>query len=565
VASAGVSDAHLADLLERHWDFVMRDDPLRATTLGDRRFDDRLADRSPEAFVARREAVRRFLAEARALDVDRLSAGDRLTRELFVDVLASESAADEACRREDWVVSIYANPLALNRLPELHRPTDLASARQLLDRYRAIPGLVDTTIANLRRGLAAGAVGNATTLGKVLAMVDAQLALPDGEWPLARLFVLPEAAAEERAALADEVTAAVAAVRPALLRYRAFVQAELLPAARGDDRVGLAALPFGAACYAALVREHTSLPGSAEELHELGLAEIARINGEMVELGEKLFGTRDLPTILARLRDDPALRFASAEEIEAKATSALAAAEARVPGYFGIQPAADCVVRRVPGYEAPFTTVAYYREPEPGGGKPGEYFVNVHAPTTRPRFEAEALAFHESVPGHHLQIAIAHELPALPAFRKHADATAYVEGWALYSERLADEMGLYSGDLDRMGMLSYDAWRASRLVVDTGLHALGWSRQRAEAFMLAHTALAANNIVNEVDRYIATPGQALAYKVGQLTFLRLRDAARARLGEEFDVKAFHDTVLGVGPVTLPVLEATVATWLDRAR
>jgi uncharacterized protein (DUF885 family) len=219
------------------------------------------------------------------------------------------------------------------------------------------------------------------------------------------------------------------------------------------------------------------------------------------------------------------------------------------------------VVQRIAVAEAPFTTVAYYREPNPDGSRPGAYMINVSAPTTRPRYEAQVLAFHESIPGHHLQIAIAQELPAVPAFRRFFAPTAYTEGWALYVERVADEMGLYEGDLDRLGMWSYDAWRASRLVVDTGLHHKGWSREQAVQFMLAHTALAENNIRNEVDRYIFWPGQALGYKVGQLTILALRRRAEAELGQRFDLKGFHDTVLGAGAVTLTVLEARVEAWI----
>jgi uncharacterized protein (DUF885 family) len=561
MASDGVADARLADLLERHWDFAMRDSPIRATLLGDHRFDDQLFDRSPAAFVARRAAVRGFLAEARAIDGTSLSPADRLSLALFVEMIGSEAAVDEACLAEEWSISVFDNPLFFNQLPELHRPTDLASARLLLWRYRKIPAAIRQDVANLRRGLARKAVGNAATIHKVLAMVDGQLGKPDGEWPLRQLFKRPAASPAEAAELDAQLNAALAEVRVALVAYRAFVADELLPAARSDGNAGLAALPFGAACYAAQIHENTSLPtATADELHALGLAEISRINAEMIDLGEKLFGSRELPVILARLREDPAVHFATAEEIEAKAAASLAAAKARMPAFFGIIPKADCVIRRIPDYEAPFSTTAYYREPQPGGSKPGEYFVNVFEPATRPRFEAEALAFHESIPGHHLQIAIAQELPAVPAFRKYSVATAYIEGWGLYAERLAADMGLYSGDLDRMGMLSYDAWRASRLVVDTGLHEKGWSRQQAEAFMLAHTALSAPNVTNEVDRYINTPGQALAYKVGQLTLLRLRSEAQTKLGAKFDLKAFHDVVLGSGPVTLPVLEDLVKAW-----
>ena len=212
-------------------------------------------------------------------------------------------------------------------------------------------------------------------------------------------------------------------------------------------------------------------------------------------------------------------------------------------------------------HEEQHSTIAYYREPPEDGSRPGRYYINTYAPETRPRYEAEALAFHEAVPGHHLQVAIGQELEHLPTFRRHAETTAYVEGWGLYAERLSDEMSLYSGDLDRIGMLSYDAWRASRLVVDTGMHALAWSRSAAIDFMTAHTALGLNNIANEVDRYIGWPGQALAYKIGQLEIRRIRSYAESALGASFDIRRFHDAVLGHGALPLSVLRRSVASDL----
>jgi uncharacterized protein (DUF885 family) len=268
--------------------------------------------------------------------------------------------------------------------------------------------------------------------------------------------------------------------------------------------------------------------------------------------------------IFERLRTDDALFFDSAEEVESKARSALAAAQTAMPDFFGRLPVAECVVEPIPDYEAPYTTVAYYRSATPGE-RPGTYFINIYAPETRPRHEAEVLAFHESIPGHHLQIAIAQELSEVPAFRRHGGFTAYVEGWALYTERLADEMGLYTGDVDRLGMLSFDAWRAARLVVDTGVHHKGWSREQAVAFLVENTPLATNNIDNEVDRYITWPGQALAYKTGQIEILRMRRQAEEALGSDFDIKAFHDVVLGAGAVPLPVLDARVAAWVEGQR
>jgi len=236
----------------------------------------------------------------------------------------------------------------------------------------------------------------------------------------------------------------------------------------------------------------------------------------------------------------------------------LRAAEATIPDWFGRLPATPCEVVVMLPHEEAHSTIAYYREPAADGGRPGRYYINTSEPQTRTRYEAEALAFHEAVPGHHLQVAIGQELTSLPTFRRHADVTAFVEGWGLYAERLANEMGLYSGDLDRLGMLSYDAWRASRLVVDTGMHALGWSRAQAIQFMTEHSALAVNNITNEVDRYLVWPGQALAYKIGQLEIRRLRADAEARLGGRFDVKAFHDAVLGHGPLPLGTLREAVS-------
>ena len=262
-----------------------------------------------------------------------------------------------------------------------------------------------------------------------------------------------------------------------------------------------------------------------------------------------------------KLRTDPAMHFATAEEVEAKAAEALARAKAAIPQWFGIVPKADCEVKVMGMHEAPYSTIAYYRQPAIDGSRPGTYMINTYKPETRPRYEAEALAFHESIPGHHLQIAIAQELTGVPEFRKQQGVTSYVEGWALYTERLADEMGLYSSDVDRIGMLSYDAWRACRLVVDTGMHAMGWSRQQAIDYMKENSVLAENNIVNEVDRYLTWPGQALAYKLGQLEILKLRDEARAKLGDRFDIRAFHDVVLRDGAVALPVLRSNVEAWV----
>jgi uncharacterized protein (DUF885 family) len=321
-------------------------------------------------------------------------------------------------------------------------------------------------------------------------------------------------------------------------------------------------LAGGDEAYRRLIRHHTSLDLTPEELHGTGLREIERIDAEFVELGGRGLGTPGLAETLGRLRADSGLYFSTREEVFAKAGSALARAREAIADWFGILPQAPCEVVAMAAHEEKHSTIAYYRQPAEDGSRPGQYYVNTSEPGTRPRYEAEVLAYHEAIPGHHLQIAIAQELDGLPDFRRHLGVTAFWEGWGLYTERLSDEMGLYSADLDRLGVLSFDAWRACRLVVDTGLHAFGWTRQQAIDFTTEHTALAENNILNEVDRYLVWPGQALAYKTGQLEIRRLRAEAESRLGARFDIRAFHDAVLSGGALPLTTLRGIVTDWVE---
>jgi uncharacterized protein (DUF885 family) len=437
----------------------------------------------------------------------------------------------------------------------------------MVARWSAIGPYVDAAIASLRSALGGGLVA-AAPVARVRGQLERQLATPTADWsllrPAADVGVLEDWSETQRTRFRDALTRAVERqVRPAFARFLSVLTDEIRPAARGDDRPGLASLAGGSEAYAGLIRRHTSLDTPAEVFHETGLREIARIDEELRDLGARVLGTSTLDEALSHLRTDPALYYATRDEVEATATGCLARANDAIPAWFGRLPQAPCVVVRMGAHEEADSTIAYYRGPAADGSRPGQYYLNTSAPETRPRYEAEALAFHEAVPGHHLQVAISQELAGLPAFRRHLGSTAYVEGWGLYAERLSDEMGLYSGDLDRIGVLSFDGWRACRLVVDTGMHALGWSRDAAIAFMEAHTALASNNIVNEIDRYVALPGQALGYKLGQLELLRLRAEARAALGPRFDIRGFHDAVLGDGALPLGTLREVVGRWVSR--
>ncbi|HEX6473758.1 MAG TPA: DUF885 domain-containing protein, partial [Candidatus Limnocylindria bacterium] len=453
-------------------------------------------------------------------------------------------------------------------VPSYQPLRDAADGRDMVARWEAIAPTLAEMEASLRRGSDEGRTPIRASVARSLEQLDDVLARPDAEGPL--LAPLGERPASgwtdaDWQSFATRLTEVVADdVRPALAGFRAFVAEEIEPRSRPDDRAGIGHLPGGHALYRSLVRAHTTTSLEPDEIHAIGLREVERIDAETAELGGRVLGATGLAETQAALRGDPALHFETAEQIEAVADASLRRAEAAVPDWFGRVPQTPCLVTRMLPDEEKHSTIAYYREPAVDGSRPGRYYINTWQPATRPRYEAEALAFHEAVPGHHLQIATAQELTGLPAFRRLSGATAYVEGWGLYSERLANEMGLYSGDLDRLGMLSYDSWRACRLVVDTGLHAMGWSIQQAVEFMVAHSALARNNIVNEVDRYLGRPGQALAYKIGQLEIVRLRSEAQERLGGAFDIRAFHDAVLGHGPLPLETLASSVAAELGGA-
>ena len=546
----------------------MRWQPTYATTLGDHRYDDRLARRNAPAIAAYTGERDALIDRLAGLDPATLDATDAVTAKLLRGQLEASRGTD-VCKFHEWSVDAYtSSPLAeLSYLVESHIVKTPADAQNLIARLEQGALVVDDVIANLKTGLAAGRVASQEQIRRSLAQLDGELAKPLGELSLVtpKWTVAPDADPwPNRTALVAQLHAVVQSrVVPALTRLRDLYRDQLLPNGRGEVE-GLASLPNADACYRAAIVFHVGLPLAPQELHDLGRREIARTDKELAELGAKVLGAKDLAATIAKLRTDRELYFATREDILAAAQAQLDRAKAAIPRYFSTLPKADCIMRETPAYEAPFSTVAYYRQPHYDGSKPGEYFVNTYKPETRARFEMEALTWHESIPGHHLQIAIAQELGALPAFRKLDGSTSYVEGWALYAERLADEIrpGLYTSDLDRLGKISFDAWRCARLVVDTGIHALGWTRAQAEAFMREHTALTEINISNEVDRYIGWPGQALAYKVGQLEILRLRAHAEATLGAKFDLKAFHAVVLGAGAVTLPVLADRVQAWIS---
>ncbi len=559
-----VQDPRLAALCADAWQWKLGFDPIQATYLGDPRFYGKLVLPTLSERTLRREVVAELLARADAIHGDLERPADRLTCRILREAWDQDLAElDLSIDYDSWSLDPLDGKQNLFLTLAADQPVaDLWDRAACLERWGLMAEWFDTAAQNLRRGLSQGRVASHTTTAKVLEQLEAWLRTPPSESPLVALpLAKVKALGGDPAFERDIDRVARERVWPALARYRDVVRHEVLPRARSDDQPGVLYVPDGREAYLVAVQRHTTLELSPEEIHAIGLAEVERVRAEIARLGQEVFGTSDVAEIQARLRGDPALHFADAQEIEATARQALARAEAAMPAVFGRLPRASCIVVPVPAHEAPATTIAYYREPAPDGSRPGRYFINTYQPATRPRYDAEALAFHEAVPGHHLQTAIAQELDGVPLVQRYLSTTAYVEGWALYTERLADELGLYSGGIDRLGMLSFDAWRGCRLVVDTGIHALGWSRQQAIEYMAANTLLAENNVVNEVDRYIAWPGQALAYKLGQIEIQELRRRAEEELGARFDLAAFHDRVLENGPLALSLLREHIQGWV----
>ena len=521
---------------------------------------DRLGDRSVAAMDAWRAREDAWLDSLRALDPAALEGTPAATPYAFALDRLEASVARRACRTELWNVSptwtgwqsMLASTLA--RQP-VGTPAERADA---LARARDVPRYLDTEVANLRHGLELGYTAPRSSVDAVLAQVDALLAAD----PTASPFYEPATRTDDADFAATLRELVVAEIRPAIRRYRDFLAGGYRPRAR--EVVGVAANPEGDACYRASLRFHTSLPLEPREVHQAGLREMARIQTEMREIARRSFGTDDVPALLERLRTDPRYTFDSEEAVLDYARAAVDRARAAVPRWFGFVPDTRVVVRAFPAYQKA-SGGGFYSAGSLDGSRPGTYELGTYRPETISRAGMEATAFHETYPGHHLQMSVALRGGAVHPILRYMYVAGTAEGWGLYSELLADEMGLYSSDVDRLGMLSNQALRAARLVVDPGMHALGWTRERAIRYMLDHTAESENSVTSEVDRYIAVPGQATAYMTGSLEIQRLRREAEERLGDAFDIREFHDRVLAGGAVTLPMLGDAIDRWIEAQR
>ncbi|MCI2420222.1 DUF885 domain-containing protein [Saccharopolyspora sp. K220] len=531
-------------------------DPVSASLYGDRDRDHRLPDITADAEYALRERAEDIRIRAMAVDTAHADLEQRLT--IAVVVHQAQALVDRCDARlpEYTVIGNLFAPVAgllfhLGQVPI----SDPLQAEDFLRRLRRIPEFTTAAAQRHRAGVAAGRVPVRPLVDNAIDHLDGYLAAPEGDSLLIPNLHDPALDRTRERLLTD-------VVHPALRRYRDVLADEIAPRARAAEQPGLCWLPGGHEIYLRLARAQITTDHTPRELHEIGLAHLAALRGEVAELGGKIWGERDPDAVLHRLRTDQALYWRDGEELLASARSAIARAQAAAPKWFGRLPSQPCEVRPVPGAASDTTPIGFYMSPALDGSRPGVYFANTGQAAQRPRYASEVIAFHEVVPGHHLQLSLAQQRTDLPMLRRLISINAYTEGWGLYTERLADEMGLYSDDLARLGMVVQDLLRAARLVVDTGLHQFGWSRQRALDHLLSRTTLSRVEAAAEVDRYIALPGQALSYLVGRLEIERIRAAAQDRLGAAFDIRRFHDMILRHGALPLSTLDVLVAEELD---
>jgi uncharacterized protein (DUF885 family) len=535
---------------------VLDAEPLAGSLYGFPGYDALLPDFSQEAQAAHAWQLSSIAERAEQASDDGLEETALQTLD-FVRCMARSMADAAAVPVVEFTISdTFASPVGevLTSLPKV--PLDTEERREgYLVRLRELPAMLETVAVRYQAGTAAGRTAVARLVESAIAQLDLLI-----DQPTVGGFVRSDV----EDVFAEAVSVAIEQqARPGLAAYRDTLRATVLPSARDDDHPGVCYLPEGETIYQAMTRLHTSMNYTPDELHAMGREIVGEVREEIIETGSNLFGTSDVSEIFDRLSNDESLRYRSSEEMLEHARRAVAAAEAEAPKWFAVVPDVPCTVAPVPEAEEAGMAAAYYMPGAIDGSRSGTYYLNTSKPQERTRYGAEDIAFHEAVPGHHFQLTIAMESKDLAPARQVIGDTACAEGWGLYSERLADEMGLYSDDLARMGLFVADSWRASRLVVDTGLHALGWTRQQAVDWMALHTPLPRIEIESEVDRYISFPGQALAYMVGRREIVRLRTTATESLGDRFDLREFHDLVLRAGILPLPVLARTVERWVHR--
>lgn len=563
--SQALASEELDRLFAEYWANELEENPLSATYVGVERYNDRLPSVAPADHARRQEEARAFLARLDAADLSTASDDDRLNASLLRFILKNAIDLGEF---DGWRIPFLSDSGFQNEFSFVVDATPFrneADYRAYLSRLEKLPAYLDQNVENMRQGLRDGFTQPKEILDGILPSFEAQASPAVEDHPLYSPFKsMPASISKKRATALRAEGAAVMTekVIPAFRRTYEFMRDEYAPNAA--DRIGAANLPNGAAYYEALVRYYTTRDDlSADSIHNLGLKEVARIRKEMDAVIRKTGFKGDFAAFLNFLRTDPQFYAATPEELLQRAAYLSKTVDGKLPGFFGKLPRQPYSVEAVPEEIAPNYTSARYVPAPPGASRGGRYWVNTYALDKRPLYELPALTLHEAVPGHHLQNALSYEVEGAPEFRKQFYPHAFGEGWGLYSEKLGIEMGLYQTPYEDFGRLSMEMWRACRLVIDTGIHSKGWTRRQALDYLAGNTALSLKNVQVEVDRYIAWPGQALAYKMGELTILELRRKAEKALGPKFDIREFHDVVLDKGGLPLVILGEEVDAYIAR--
>jgi uncharacterized protein (DUF885 family) len=561
-ADVGARRAQLLALFDEQWQYELRTNQEEATSLGDNRYNDRLKDRSPEFYQSDLETTRKFLDRFEALNPAGFSAQDAISRELMIRNLRQDV---EEARFKPWEMPVNQMEGPHLGWLEMVTLTPFATVKDYDDyvsRLHQIPRALDQVTGNMRQGIKDQLMPPRYLLGKV-AIQTQEIADTKAE---ASPFAAPVKKFPAGISVADQkrlrsaVLAAISGeVLPAYQRFATFVRDEYAP--HGRTEPGVWALPDGAERYRFEIRRMTTTDLTPEEIHQIGLKQLAETEAEMLALAHKL-GFSDLASLNQHIKNDRKFYATSGQQVLDLYTKYTRQMEAQLPKLFGRLPQNKLEVIPMDPFRAKNAVPADYSPGAQDGSRPGHINVNEYDPEHRLTLNIEAIAYHEGVPGHHLQISIGQELKDLPPFRKNAEYTAFVEGWALYSERLGKEIGFYQDPYSDYGRLENEMWRDIRLVIDTGVHEKRWSRDQMVEYFHRYTAMDEPNVQSEVDRYIAWPGQALAYKLGQLEILRLREEARQKLGAKFDLRAFHDEVVGSGPLPLGVLHSQVESWIS---
>ncbi len=554
--------ARLHAFFTEQWERSLRDSPESASFQGDRRYNDRWTDLSIEAIAQREAADRDALARLKAFDRSKLGPADQLNYDTFL-WLQEKTVARQRFREYLRPISHQGGVQTADGMIEGLRFETTRDYRDWLTRMATLPGSIDQIIALMREGVRQGNLPPRVLMQRVPGQIAAQVV----DDPTASAFYAPfrkfpeQIPVAEREALAAEARRVIAErIVPAYRRLQTYFNDSYLP--KTSREIAATKLPDGKAYYDFLAAYYTTTGLSADEIHAIGLKEVARIRGEMEALKASVGFQGTLNEFFAHLRSDPKFFHKTPEDLLQAYRAISKRIDPELVKVFRVIPRQPYGVRPIPDNIAPDTTTAYYQQGANDGSRAGFYYVNLYKPESRPIWEMMPLSLHEAVPGHHFQFARALELPDAPMFRRTAYFVAYGEGWGLYAEQLGYDMGLYDDPYDRMGQLAYEMWRAVRLVVDTGMHAKGWSRDRAIVYFMDNAPKTEQDIVNEIDRYIGTPGQALAYKIGQLKIFELRARAATRLGAKFDLRDFNDAVLETGSVPLEALERHIDTWIE---